>query len=86
MAGLRVKVALDEERVSEMLRGLTAATLGDEFGPTAGGLLACLGELASLSFMPATSGNSLIQILEACCLDWERTETNERGGSRESER
>eukprot|EP00884_Botryococcus_braunii_P016870 jgi/Botrbrau1/3867/Bobra.0183s0091.1 len=55
VAGLRVKVALDEERVSEMLRGLTAATLGDEFGPTAGGLLACLGELASLSFMPATS-------------------------------
>lgn len=56
IAGLRFRVELDEQRVTDMLRGLSAATLGDDFGPTAGSLLSCLGDVASVSFMPSVSG------------------------------
>ncbi len=56
MAGLRVRVALDEARVADVLRGFTPTTLGDEFATTAAGVLACLGDMATLSFAPSVSG------------------------------
>ena len=47
--GLRVRVRLDEGRLTELLRGHGDAA-------TNAGLLACLGDLATISFDPHLSG------------------------------
>ena len=47
--GLRVRVRLDEGRLTELLRGHGDAA-------TTAGLLACLGDLATISFDPHLSG------------------------------
>ncbi len=47
--GLRVRVRLDEARLTELLRSATDAA-------TTVGLLACLGDLATVSFDPHLSG------------------------------
>lgn len=47
--GLRVRVRLDEARLTELLRSATDAA-------TTAGLLACLGDLATISFDPHLSG------------------------------
>lgn len=47
--GLRVRVRLDEARLTELLRNATDAA-------TSAGLLACLGDLATVSFDPHLSG------------------------------
>ena len=56
MAGLRARVRLDQGRLAEMLRGLDAANLGAAHADTVAGLLACLGDLATVSFQPHLSG------------------------------
>lgn len=47
--GLRVRVRLDEGRLTELLRGERDAA-------TTAGLLSCLGDLATISFHPHLSG------------------------------
>lgn len=56
VAGMRVRVRLDQARLAEMLRGLDAARLGGAHADTVAGLLACLGDLATVSFQPHLSG------------------------------
>ena len=56
VGGLRARVRLDQARLTDMLRGLDAATLGATHAATVAGLLACLGDLAAISFLPHVSG------------------------------
>ncbi len=49
VSGLRVRVRLDEERLTQLLRGHGDAA-------TTAGLLACLGDLATVSFDSHLSG------------------------------
>ena len=48
--GLRVRVRLDEGRITELLRGL------DGHATTTAGLLNCIGDLATISFAPHMAG------------------------------
>ena len=48
--GLRIRVRLDEGRITELLKGL------DGHATTTAGLLNCIGDLATISFAPHMAG------------------------------
>ena len=48
--GLRIRVRLDEGRITELLKGL------DGHATTTAGLLSCIGDLATISFAPHMAG------------------------------
>lgn len=49
--GMRIRVKLDEGRITELLKGL------DGHATTTAGLLNCIGDLATISFAPQMAGN-----------------------------
>lgn len=49
---MRVRVLLNERRLGELLRGMDPAALGSSWVSVTTGLLACIGDIASLNFMP----------------------------------
>jgi hypothetical protein len=53
---MRVRFRLNEQRVAEMLRGIDPDTLGSNFVTVTAGLLGCIGDIASLKFMPIFEG------------------------------
>ena len=53
---MRVRFRLNEQRVAEMLRGIDPETLGSNFVTVTAGLLGCIGDIASLKFMPIFEG------------------------------
>ena len=61
--GLRIRVRLDEGRITELLKGL------DGHATTTAGLLNCIGDLATISFAPHMAGQdfpSSLRILYPC--------------------
>ncbi len=50
VSGLRIRVRLDEGRITELLKGL------DGHANTTAGLLNCIGDLATISFAPQMAG------------------------------
>ena len=50
--GLRIRVRLDEGRITELLKGL------DGHATTTAGLLNCIGDLATISFAPHMAGQN----------------------------
>jgi len=50
--GMRIRVRLDEGRITELLKGL------DGHATTTAGLLNCIGDLATISFTPHMAGQS----------------------------
>ncbi|KAK9816598.1 hypothetical protein WJX72_002556 [[Myrmecia] bisecta] len=63
--GMRVRVRLDERRIADLLQGLDTNTLGSSFASTASSVLGCLGDVAHLSFAPASSDAGVQQYLLA---------------------
>ena len=53
---MRVRFRLNEQRVAEMLRGIDPESLGANFVTVTAGLLGCIGDIASLKFMPVFEG------------------------------
>ena len=53
---MRLRFRLNEQRVAEMLRGIDPETLGANFLSVTAGLLGCIGDIASLNFMPVFAG------------------------------
>ncbi len=53
---MRVRFRLNEQRVAEMLRGIDPESLGSNFVTVTAGLLGCIGDIASLKFMPVFEG------------------------------
>ena len=56
---MRLRFRLNEQRVAELLRGINPTTLGDNFVSVTAGLLGCIGDIASLNFMPVFAGDRL---------------------------
>ncbi len=54
---MRVRFRLNEQRVAEMLRGIDPESLGSNFVTVTAGLLGCIGDIASLKFMPVFEGD-----------------------------
>lgn len=52
VSGMRIRVRLDEGRITELLKGL------DGHATTTAGLLNCIGDLATISFAPHMAGVS----------------------------
>lgn len=50
MDGMRVRVRLDQQRISSLLAGISPKTMGGQFADVASGVLSMLGDMASLSF------------------------------------
>ena len=50
VSGMRIRVRLDEGRITELLKGL------DGHATTTAGLLNCIGDLATISFAPHMAG------------------------------
>jgi hypothetical protein len=61
---MRLRFRLNERRMAELLRGIDRDSLGDNFAATTAGLLACLGDVAALSFTPVYAGTGVC--LSAC--------------------
>ena len=53
---MRVRFRLHEQRVAEMLRGIDPESLGANFVTVTAGLLGCIGDIASLKFLPVFEG------------------------------
>lgn len=53
---MRLRFRLNEQRVAEMLRGINPESLGANFLSVTAGLLGCIGDIASLNFMPVFAG------------------------------
>lgn len=49
---MRVRSRLNERRVGELLRGMDPVSLGNSWVSVTAGLLGCIGDIASLNFMP----------------------------------
>lgn len=56
---MRVRALLNERRLGELLRGMDPASLGDSWVSVTTGLLACIGDIASLNFMPVFDSTGL---------------------------
>lgn len=59
---MRLRFRLNEQRVAELLRGINPGTLGDNFVSVTAGLLGCIGDIASLNFMPVFAGDRMSQM------------------------
>ena len=57
---LRVRVRLDEQRISEILEGVDRGSMGDAFVGAAGRLLGHLGDVMTLGFTPAAPAGWLL--------------------------
>lgn len=49
---MRVRTRLNERRLRELLRGMDPVSLGNSWVSVTSGLLGCIGDIASLNFMP----------------------------------
>ena len=58
---MRLRFRLNEQRVAEMLRGINPESLGANFLSVTAGLLGCIGDIASLNFMPVFAGALLLK-------------------------
>ena len=71
MDGMRVRVRLDQQRISSLLAGISPDTMGGQFADVASGVLSMLGDMASLSFARYHTGmaneSCMIHNLYACC-------------------
>ena len=70
---MRVRVLLNERRLGELLRGMDPAALGASWVSVTTGLLACIGDIASLNFMPVfDSAGVCPRRNDRCCTGWKR--------------
>ena len=71
VSGMRVRIRVDEQRLTDMLKGLDPGTMGGSFASTTAALLGMLGDLAALSFAPYFPGEAdvLVSMLLSAC--WE---------------
>ena len=56
VSGMRVRIRVDEQRLTDMLTGLDPGTMGGSYASTTAALLGMLGDLAALSFAPYFPG------------------------------
>ena len=56
VSGMRVRIRVDEQRLTDMLKGLDPGTMGGSYASTTAALLGMLGDLAALSFAPYFPG------------------------------
>ena len=59
MDGMRVRVRLDQQRISGLLAGISPESVGGQFADVASGVLSMLGDMASLSFARYHTGRVL---------------------------
>jgi hypothetical protein len=68
---MRVRTRLNERRLGELLRGLDPSSLGDSWVSVTAGLLGCIGDIASLNFMPVFDStgdaNKAHYVMWSCC-------------------
>lgn len=69
--GMRVRVRLDQQRISSLLAGISPETMGGQFADVASGVLSMLGDMASLSFARYHTGvaneSCVVPMSCACC-------------------
>lgn len=67
---MRVRVRLDQQRISSLLAGISPESMGGQFADVASGVLSMLGDMASLSCARYHTGidNSLLDVQVTCLL------------------
>lgn len=66
--GMRVRVRLDQQRISSLLAGISPESMGGQFADVASGVLSMLGDMASLSFAGYHTGKRQYASNKRTCL------------------